>query len=65
MIKNNDESVENNRNPNWRYFSDYPHRNLIYCGSGSCRTKMLLNLIKPQRPDFEKMNEESSFHPFP
>ena len=29
MMKNYDESVEKNHNPNWRYIPDYPYRMLI------------------------------------
>ena len=48
MMKNYDESVEINHNPNWPYISDYPYRILITGGSGSGKTTVSLNLIKHQ-----------------
>ena len=47
-MKNYDESVEINHNPNFPYISDHPDRILIIAASGSGKTNMLLNLIKPQ-----------------
>ena len=49
-MKNYNESVEINHNPNWPYIPDYPYRILIIGGSGSGKTNVLLNLIKNQRP---------------
>ena len=47
MIKNYDQSVEINHNPNWPYIPDHPFRILIIIGgSGSGKTNVLLNLIK-------------------
>ena len=46
MIKNYKELVEKNRNTNWLYIPDYPHKILINDGSGSAKTNVLLNLIK-------------------
>ena len=54
MMKNYDQSVEINHNPNWSYIPDYPFRILIIGGSGSGKTNVLLNLIKNQRPDIDK-----------
>ena len=54
MMKNYDKSVEINHNPNWSYIPDYPYRNLIFGGSRSDKTNVLLNLIKHQRPDIDK-----------
>ena len=48
MMKNYDQSVEINHNPNWSYIPDHPYRILIIGGSE------LLNLIKHQRPDIDK-----------
>ena len=48
MMKNYDQSVEINHNPNWSYILDHPYRILIIGGSE------LLNLIKHQRPDIDK-----------
>ena len=55
MIKNYDQSVEINHNPNWPYIPDHPYRILIIGGSGSGKTNVLLNLIKHQRPDIDKI----------
>ena len=54
MMKNYDESVEINHNPNWPYIPDHPCRILIIGGSGSGNTNVSLNLIKHQRPEFDK-----------
>ena len=48
MIKNYDQSVEINHNPNWQYIPGHPYRILIIRGSGSGKTNVLLNLIKHQ-----------------
>ena len=50
MMKNYDESVEINQNPNWSYIPDHPYRNLIIGCLGSGKTNVLLNLIKYQHP---------------
>ena len=55
MIKNTDESVEINHNPNWSYIPDHLCKILIRCGSGSGKTNVLLNLIKHQRQDIDKI----------
>ena len=55
MMKNYDESVEINRNPNCLYILDHTHRILIICDSRSDKTNVLLNLIKDQRPDIGKI----------
>ena len=39
MMKNNEKSVEINRNQNWPYIADHPYRTLIIGGSGSGKTK--------------------------
>ena len=58
MMKNYDPSVKINHNPNWPYIPDhpYPYRMLIIGGSGSGKTNVLLNLIKHQRPDIDKIS---------
>ena len=48
-MKNYDQSIEINHNPNWSYIPDYRYGILIIGGSG-----WLLNLIKHQRPDIDK-----------
>ena len=46
MIKNYDQLVKINHNPNEPYIPDHPYRILIIGGSGSERANMFLNLIK-------------------
>ena len=45
MMKNYDQSVEINHNPDWPYILDYLYRILIIGGSGSDKTNVLLKLI--------------------
>ena len=54
-MENYDHSVEINHNPNWPYISDHPYRILIIAGSTSSKTNVLLNLIKNQLPDIDKI----------
>ena len=54
-MKNYDETAEINHNLNWRYVLDHPYRILIIGGSGSGKTNVLLNLIKHQQPDIDKI----------
>ena len=54
-MKNYDQSVEINHNPNLLYILDHPYRILIIGGSGSVKTNLLLNLIKHQQPDIDKI----------
>ena len=57
-ILNNDKFVKSNKinhNPNWPYISDHPYKFLIIAGSGSNKTNALLNLIKYQGPDIDKI----------
>ena len=46
MLKNYDESVELNHNPNWSYVPDHPYRILIIIGPGSSKINVLWNLIQ-------------------
>ena len=55
MMKNYDQSVEINHNPNWPYILDHPYRIFIIGGSGSGKTNVLLNLIKNQQPYIDKI----------
>ena len=48
MMKNYDQSVKINHNPNWPDIPDNPYRILIIDGSGSGKTNVLLNLIRNQ-----------------
>ena len=47
-MKNYDDSVEINHNPNWSYIPDHSYKILIVDGSGSGKTNVLLNIIKHQ-----------------
>ena len=53
-MKNCDQSVEIDHNPNWPYIPDHPYIILIIGGSGSGKTNVLLNVTKNQRPDIHK-----------
>ena len=55
MIKNYDESGKIIYNANCPCIPCHYYWILIIGGSGSGKTNMLLNLIKPQRPDFNKI----------
>ena len=54
-MKNYDQSVKINHNPNWSYIPDHPYEILIVCASGSRKTNVLLNLIKYQQWDIDKI----------
>ena len=45
-MKNYNESVKINQNPNWPYIPDHLHRILINGGLGTGKTNIFLNLIK-------------------
>ena len=55
MMKNYDQLVEINLSPNQAYIPDRPYRILIVGGSRSGKTNVLLNLIKNQRIDIDKI----------
>ena len=55
MIKNYDELGKINHNPNQPYVPDNHFRILIIDGSGSGKANVLLNLIKDQQPDIDKI----------
>ena len=55
MMKNYDQLVEINHNPNWPYIPDHLYRILIIGGWRSGKTNVLLNLRKHQRPDIDKI----------
>ena len=46
---------EVNHNPNWPYIPEHSYKILITGGLGSEKNNMLLNLIKHQRPDLDKI----------
>ena len=54
-MKNFDESVKLNCNPNWPYIPDHPYRILIIGGSGSEKINILLKLIN-QQPAIHKIH---------
>ena len=62
MIKNYDQSVAVNHNPNWSFIPDHPYGILIIGGSESGKTNVLLNLIKHQRPNIDKIYLKSNIH---
>ena len=51
MMKNDDQSVKINHDPNWPNVPDIYYRILM---SGSGETNLLLNLIKNQQPHIDK-----------
>ena len=55
MMKKYDQSVEMNHNQNRPPIPDHTYRILIIGGLGWGKTTVLLNLIKHQRPDFDKI----------
>ena len=55
MKKHYDESVEVNHNLNWPYIPDHPHRISVIGSSRSGKTNVLLNVIKHQRRDIDKI----------
>ena len=54
-MKTYDQLVEINQNTNWPDIPDHPYRILIIGGSGSGKTNVLLNLIKPLQQDIDKI----------
>ena len=54
-MKNYEESVEINPNSYWSYIPNYCYRTLIIDGSGSGETNGLLNVIKLQQPNIDKI----------
>ena len=54
-MKNYDESVKVNLNSNWPSILDHPIKIFIIGGLGSGKTNELLNLIKHQPPDIDKV----------
>ena len=55
MVKNYNQTVEINHNLDWPYIPDHSYRILIIGGLESGKTDVLLNLIKHQRPDIDKI----------
>ena len=62
MMKNYDQSIEINQNPNWPYVPDHPYRILIIGRSGSGKTNVLLNLIKINHQILKKFIYTSKIH---
>ena len=61
-MKNYDQSIEINHNPNWPYIPDHPYRILIIGCSGSGKLNLKLNLITNERPDTDKFIYSSKIH---
>ena len=55
MMKNYDQSVRVNHTQNWCYILDQPSRIIIFSGSGSGKTNVLLNLMKNQKLDIDNI----------
>ena len=55
MMKNYDQSDEINHNSNCLYIPDHPYIILIIGGSGSEKINVLLNLVKHQQPNIDKI----------
>ena len=55
-MKSYDQSVKINHNSNYPYTPDHLYRILIIGGSGSGKTNPLLNLMKHQGPDIDKID---------
>ena len=55
MMKNFDESVKINHNPNWPYSPNHLRRILIIGSPGSGKNNVSLNLVKHQRPNVGKI----------
>ena len=55
-MKNYDKFVKVNHNTNWLYISNHPYNQVLIIGcSGLGKTNVLLNLMKHQRPDTDKI----------
>ena len=54
-MKSYDQSFEINHNPDGPYIPNHPYKILIINGSGPRKTDVLLNLIKHQQTDFDKL----------
>ena len=55
MMRNYDQSVQVNCNPNWHYYPGHCYKILIIGGSESGRTNPLLNLINNQQAHVENI----------
>ena len=55
MMKNYGESDKINHNPIWPYIPNHPYSVFIIGGTRSGKTNVLVNLIKHQWPDIEKI----------
>ena len=54
-MTNYDQPVKMNHNPNWSFIPYHSERILTIGGSGSGKTNVLLNLIKYQQSDIDKI----------
>ena len=55
MMRNYHESVEINRNQNWPYIPDHSYRIVIIGSLRSGKTNVILNLMKYQRRNIDKI----------
>ena len=55
-MKNYDQSLEIHHNSKWSYFPDHPWKTLFIGSPGWGKNDVLLNLIKHQYLDFDKIN---------
>ena len=62
MMKNYDQSVEIDHNPNWPNIPDHPYRILIIGGSEPGKPNLLLKLINYQRANIDKFTFMSKIH---
>ena len=53
MMKNYDQSIDMNHNPNWLYIPNHSYRIFFIGSSGWCKTNAFINLIKHQRTDID------------
>ena len=65
MINFEDYANENKtkHNPKWPYIPDHPNRISIIGGSGSGKTKALLNLINNQYSHMRKIHLKQNINP--
>ena len=61
-MKNYDQSVKINHNPNWSYIPDHHYRMLIIDRSGSGKTNMLLNSILIKFTYMSKIHSNQSIN---
>ena len=55
MMRNYDESFEVNYKPDWPYITDHSYKDLMINGTGLGKTNVLLNFIKYEQSDIDKI----------